>query len=115
MTQRTAAALALSLTTPAPAGAETHEVKTGLDVLEAKDFAALKGKKVGLLVNQTARTRKGDSLVDLLKGRKDLTLVTIFTPEHGLEGKKDEAVKSGTHEGIPVVSLYGERRKPTVD
>ena len=95
------------------ARAEGPRVKTGLDVLAAEDFARLKGKKVGLLVNQTARTAAGEALFDLLRKRTDLTLVTIFTPEHGLEGKKDEKIASSSYEGIPVVSLYGERLKPT--
>jgi uncharacterized protein YbbC (DUF1343 family) len=91
------------------------EVKTGLDVLEAEGFARLKDKKVGLLVNHTARTRAGAWLPELLVDRKDLKLVTIFTPEHGLEGKKDEPIASGAWRGVPVVSLYGERKKPTAD
>jgi uncharacterized protein YbbC (DUF1343 family) len=94
--------------------ADTPKVKTGLDVLAAKDFAPLKGKKVGLVVNDTARTAGGEAIFDLLRKRSDLTLVTIFTPEHGLETKKDEKISSSTYEGIPVVSLYGERLKPTV-
>ncbi|HZU95981.1 MAG TPA: DUF1343 domain-containing protein [Planctomycetota bacterium] len=93
----------------------TVSVKTGLDVLRERDFDELKGKKVGLLVNDTARARDGAFLPDLLLARTDLTLVTIFSPEHGLETKKDELVASGTYKGIPVVSLYGERKKPTVD
>lgn len=95
------------------ANADTPKVKTGLDVLAAKDFSPLKGKKVGLVVNHTARTASGDAIHDLLRKRTDMTLVTIFTPEHGLEGKKDEKIASSSYEGIPVVSLYGERLKPS--
>ena len=95
------------------ARAEDPKVKTGLDVLAADDFASLKGKKVGLVVNHTARTAEGDAIFDLLRKRKDLELVTIFTPEHGLEGKKDEKITSSSYEGSPVVSLYGDRLKPT--
>lgn len=97
------------------ARADSPKVKTGLDVLAAKDFEPLKGKKVGLVVNHTARTAAGEAIFDLLRKRTDMTLVTIFTPEHGLEGKKDEKITSSTYEGIPVVSLYGERLKPTVE
>lgn len=100
---------------PFAARGEGPRVRTGLDVLAAGGFAGLEGKRVGLLVNQTARTTAGDFLPDLVRKRPGIRLVTIFTPEHGLEGKKDEAVASGTYEGIPVVSLYGERRKPTAD
>jgi uncharacterized protein YbbC (DUF1343 family) len=97
------------------ARAGSPSVKTGLDVLAAKDFAPLKGKKVGLLVNQTARTSEGKAIFDLLRARDDVKLVSIFTPEHGLDGKKDEKIASSTYEGIPVISLYGERLKPTAE
>src|SRR5882724_9206650 len=117
MRRRTPALIALAsvLACGAPALGDPPKVKTGLDVLAAKDFALLKGKKVGLVVNHTARTRSGDAIYDLLRKRTDLTLVTIFTPEHGLEGKKDEKIASSTYEGIPVVSLYGERLKPSLE
>ncbi len=95
--------------------ADGPRVKCGLDVLAAKDFEPWKGKKIGLLVNQTARTQDGKAIFDLLRAKGDVKLVTIFTPEHGLEGKKDEKVASSTYEGIPVVSLYGERLKPKVE
>jgi uncharacterized protein YbbC (DUF1343 family) len=111
----TAALAAFLAIPPAPARGEGARVKTGLDVLEGLGFSPLAGKRVGLLVNQTARTSEGDFLPDLVLRRRDVTLVTIFTPEHGLEGKKDEAIPSGSYQGVPVVSLYGERRKPTVE
>jgi uncharacterized protein YbbC (DUF1343 family) len=95
--------------------ADGPRVKCGLDVLAEKDFAPLMGKKVGLLVNQTARTHDGKAIFDLLRARDDVKLVTIFTPEHGLDGKKDEKIASSSYEGIPVVSLYGERLKPKVE
>jgi uncharacterized protein YbbC (DUF1343 family) len=116
MSSRASLAVALGLLAAfaLAATADTPSVKTGLDVLAAKDFSPLAGKRVGLLVNQTSRTHDGRALVDLVRARKDMTLVTIFTPEHGLEGKKDEPVASSSYEGIPVVSLYGERKKPTV-
>jgi uncharacterized protein YbbC (DUF1343 family) len=92
------------------------QVRTGLDNLIAKDFAALKNKHIGLITNQTARTHDGKFGADLFARSKALTLVALFAPEHGLMGTRQAGVNSDTLEyfdGVPVRSLYGSTRKPT--
>jgi uncharacterized protein YbbC (DUF1343 family) len=89
---------------------------TGLDNLVAEKFASLKGKHVGLITNQTGRTRDGSFGADLFAKSKSLKLVALFAPEHGLMGERSAGVQSDTLElyhGIPVYSLYGRTRKPT--
>lgn len=91
-------------------------VLTGIDVLAANDFAALAGARVGLITNHTGVARDGRSTIRILNEATDVKLVRIFSPEHGIEGKLDVPVigddtEAGT--GIPVVSLYGESRRPT--
>jgi uncharacterized protein YbbC (DUF1343 family) len=75
----------------------------------------LKGKKVGILVNQTSIIGTKpivDSLVAL-----GVNIVTIFGPEHGFRGtasngdKVSDSVDPKT--GIPAISLYGKLKKPT--
>lgn len=92
------------------------DVLNGIDVLKRDNFASLKGRKVGLITNQTGLSRDGVSTVRLLHECKDLTLVTLFSPEHGLEGKLD-IPKIGDQQdpttGLKVFSLYGETRTPT--
>ncbi len=46
-----------------------------------------------------------------------MKLVALFSPEHGIRGEFDEKVGDGKDEktGLPVYSLYGERRKPTAE
>ena len=92
------------------------DVLNGIDVLKRDNFASLKGRKVGLITNQTGLSRDGASTVRLLHEYKDLTLVTLFSPEHGLEGKLD-IPKIGDQQdattGLKVFSLYGETRTPT--
>ena len=76
----------------------------------------LKGKKVGLVVNQTSAVFN-EHLVDVLL-KKNIDIKTIFAPEHGFRGdhdageKFDSSVDSKT--GIPLVSLYGKNRKPSL-
>lgn len=75
----------------------------------------LKGKRVALLVNQTA-TIGSTHLVDtLLKLKVDIK--KIFSPEHGFRGQADAGEKVGNstdkNTGLPVISLYGQHRKAT--
>ena len=103
---------------------ETHttrsaltDVLTGIDVLAKENFARLKGRKVGLVSNHTGRAADGTPTIDLLAKAEGVTLVALFSPEHGIRGEKDEKVGDGRDEktGLPVYSLYGDRRKPTAD
>jgi uncharacterized protein YbbC (DUF1343 family)/CubicO group peptidase (beta-lactamase class C family) len=90
-------------------------VLSGIDVLRADGFAALRGKRVGLVTNHTGRARDGASTIDVLFGAKDVKLVALFSPEHGIRGTLDEKVVSSTDQktGLPIYSLYGESRRPT--
>jgi uncharacterized protein YbbC (DUF1343 family)/CubicO group peptidase (beta-lactamase class C family) len=94
---------------------ETLPVMTGIDVLRAEGFARLKGKHIGLVTNQTGRARDGNTTIDLLHDAKDLTLVALFSPEHGIRGVLDANVDSSKDEktGLAIHSLYGDTRKPT--
>ena len=77
----------------------------------------LEGKRVALMVNQSSLVgATGTHLVDTLLSR-GVKVVRLFVPEHGLRGKVDagKAVKSEIDEKtqLPVVSLYGQHRRPT--
>jgi len=89
---------------------------TGIDVLVAEGFARLKGKRIGLVTNQTGRSRTSASTIDLLAGAKDLKLVALFSPEHGIRGQLDQANVPSTRDektGLTIHSLYGATRRPT--
>ena len=77
----------------------------------------LKGKKPGLVVNQTSMTRNGH-LVDFLQS-KGVKLQAIFSPEHGFRGTADAGatVENGKDikSDLNVYSLYGKNKKPTKD
>jgi uncharacterized protein YbbC (DUF1343 family) len=100
--------------TPRP---ESQPVLSGLDVLARDKFAQLKGRTVALVTNHTGRTATGDTVIDLLHKADGVKLVALFSPEHGIRGELDEKVGDGKDEktGLPVYSLYGERRKPTAE
>jgi len=97
-------------------GGQAHEpVLAGIDVLEADGFAPLRGRRVGLITNQTGRSRQDVSTIDLLMKAKEVTLVALFSPEHGIRGLVDERVASSRDDatGLPIHSLYDATRRPT--
>lgn len=103
---------------PAPgAGGQlvAGEVLAGIDVLARDDFALLAGRRVGLVTNTTGRARSGQRTADLLHEAPGVELVRLFSPEHGFAARLEGAVGDGLDEatGLPVVSLYGETRRPT--
>ena len=98
-----------------PAEPQATPVLSGIDALRADGFAILRGKRVGLITNQTGRARDGVSTIDLIHQAKDVTLVALFSPEHGIRGVLDEKVSSEKDEktGLVIHSLYGDTRRPT--
>ncbi len=99
-----------------PAEPVRAQVRTGAQVLAASGFAALDGRRIGLIVNHTARI---DSvhLIDRIHAAPNVTLGALFGPEHGLRGTADAGAEVAddrdVRTGVPVFSLYGEHRAPT--
>jgi uncharacterized protein YbbC (DUF1343 family) len=100
---------------PAPPPRPAGGVLSGIDVLRAGGFAALKGKRIGLVTNHTGRARDGATTIDLLHRAPDVKLVALFSPEHGIRGILDAKVPSETDQktGLSIHSLYGESRRPS--
>jgi len=98
-------------------GMAKPKVKLGIDVLEAKGFDILKGKRVGLITNPTGVSQDLRSTVDILFDAPEVELVALYGPEHGVRGnfaagdKIDDAVDPVT--GVTAYSLYGKHRAPT--
>ncbi len=86
----------------------------------------LKGKRVGIVANQTSvifndgrlktEIRSYTHLVDSLLS-VNINVTKVFSPEHGFRGKADagELVEDGvdTKTKLPIVSLHGKNKKPT--
>jgi uncharacterized protein YbbC (DUF1343 family)/CubicO group peptidase (beta-lactamase class C family) len=106
---------------PAPARAsssprESSPVLNGIDVLKRDGFRQLRGLRVGLVTNASGHDRQGHSTIDLLHHAREVTLVSLFSPEHGLRSDLDQAkIPDATDPAtrLPVHSLYGEHRSPT--
>lgn len=95
-------------------------MKFGIDRLleEPALRKALKSRRVALLAHPASVTRHLQHSLDALAGCGDIELVAAFGPQHGLRGdKQDNMIESPNFSdpvhGIPVLSLYGEVRRPT--
>lgn len=99
--------------------AKTKQVMIGIDMLEKGGFVILQGKRVGLITNPTGVNRDLKSTVDVLNDAKNVKLVALFGPEHGVRGdihagdKVDNMKDEKT--GLPIFSLYGKTRKPSAE
>ncbi len=94
------------------------KVLTGLDVLRRDRFSALKGRKIGLITNQTGIAGDWSTETSLLHEAPEVELKVLFSPEHGFQGKLDQSNIGNTRDevtGLPVFSLYGETRTPTAE
>lgn len=98
---------------------QSPKVKTGIEVLRDNNFNILSGKRVGLITNPTGVDSKLVSTVDILFHAKNVKLVALFGPEHGVRGDFSAGadVESYTDKetGLPIYSLYGKTSKPTSD
>ena len=101
-------------TAPPAAGAQGGNVRPGITVLLDDSVHLVRGKRVGLLTNQTGIDERGRSDIDLLRDDPRATaagvrLVTLYSPEHGIRGTEDrEDLASGVDErtGLVIHSLY---------
>ncbi len=91
-------------------------IKTGAEQTE-KYLQLLKDKRVAIMANQTSIIGSSH-LVDSLS-KLGVTIVKVFGPEHGFRGNASAGVQvadeSDPVTGIPVISLYGKKNKPSKD
>ncbi len=95
-------------------------MKFGIDrLLEEPDLRTpLIGKRIALLAHPASTTKTLTHSLDALAANGDLKIITLFGPQHGVRGdKQDNMIESPDFDdpvhGIPVFSLYGEVRRPT--
>ena len=91
-------------------------VQLGIDRLAADNFAPVRGKRVGLICNQTSVDGRGRPTRTVLQKALGRAFTSLYAPEHGIDGRAAAGVHvSSTRDrltGLPVYSLYGDTRKP---
>ncbi len=106
----------LSCESPQPEPQEEEErVVLGAEILIERHLEEFEGRRVGLVMNPTARIGRVHMLDKLLA--LDVNITALFAPEHGFRGEAGagERIEDGIDQasGLPVFSLYGETRQPT--
>src|SRR5271165_5526900 len=102
------------------------QVQNGIDVLEQRNFDALKTTggappRIGLVTNQTGVDVRGRRTIDVFYHAAGLQLAAIFTPEHGIFGTLDTAeipTLKDAATGITIYNVYGDtdaKRRPSLD
>ena len=92
----------------------THarQVQTGAQVLAADHYAAVAGKKVGIIANPTTVLPDLSHVVDVMAASNEVDLVAVFGPEHGFRGTAQAGGSEGYYTdektGLPVYDLYAK-------
>lgn len=96
------------------------QVEVGIEALFTPPYQSLlKGKRVGLITNQTGVTSHYQRNIDFLLSQEKkvpFELVALFAPEHGINGAQhaaEEVSDIQSEEKIPIYSLHGKTRRPT--
>lgn len=103
---------------PPPPRENLPPVMLGIDTLEAEGFAAVRGKRIGLLTHPAGVNRRGVQTVEVLRRAPGVQLVALFAVEHGIYGELppskpfNDFIDPRTR--LPVRSLYkGNILKPS--
>ena len=92
----------------------SEKVIPGISILVRDSMELIRGKRIGLLTNQTGVTERGESDIDILRGdrakKANVNLTVLFAPEHGIRGTEDREDLANSVDqktGLPIISLYG--------
>jgi uncharacterized protein YbbC (DUF1343 family) len=104
----------LGLSTTAAARLAHTPFALGIDELAAESFSRLRGLRLALLTNDSARSKDGARTTDILAARREFDLVALLSPEHGLGAGRDERIEDEVDKAtrLPVRSLYGGALAP---
>jgi uncharacterized protein YbbC (DUF1343 family) len=108
-----AALLAITLLLAALPALAQKGVLLGVDRFASQPPDWAKGKRLGVLTNDGALDGAGVPVADRLSRVASLKLVSFFAPEHGLAADRQGTIGDEQRNGIPIYSLYGQRKAPT--
>jgi uncharacterized protein YbbC (DUF1343 family) len=92
----------------------------GLEILVHDGSMSFPGQRIGYLSNQASTTRQFIHGRALLQQKYGDRLTCLFSPQHGFFSEKQDNMIESDHAidavtGLPIYSLYGEHRRPTVE
>lgn len=90
---------------------------SGLEKFIKDKYSIVRGNKVGLVTNHTGLNGNLKSNIDLFFNHSNINLTALFSPEHGIRGNVEDAIKINDsidfYTKLPIYSLYGRYEKPT--
>lgn len=93
-----------------------RRVLPGIESLLTEAGSRLKGKRVGLITNQTGVTTQLEGAVTAFRRVLGTGLRALFGPEHGFYGQAQDRERIDTQRdpetGLPIYSLYGPQESP---
>lgn len=107
-----AVGLAASSACAAPPATERGSgVKTGADVLAARDWQDVTGRRIGVVTNPTGVLASLEHVVDAMHASGEVDLAAVFGPEHGFRGTSQAGGSEGDYRDprtdLPVYDAYG--------
>ncbi len=98
---------------------KSNRIKLGVDIFLDERVDLVKGRRIGLITNQTSVSSSSESTAELFKAHPGIDLVALFGPEHGVRGdaQAGEYVPFYIDKklDLPVFSLYGQLKKKEPD
>lgn len=93
-------------------------IQVGLEVLLQDVPDVMRGRRIGLICNQSSVNHTFEHAADLMHGNSAFKLTALFGPQHGIRGDVQDNMIETDHgtdrkTGLPVHSLYSETREPT--
>lgn len=92
---------------------DEDKFKLGNETLLDENLDMIKNKRVALVTNNSGIMSDGTMLIDVLSKIPDINITKVFSPEHGFRGDDRDVDHIDEATGIKVVTLYGNKRKPT--
>ncbi len=93
--------------------AKSGQFMLGNEALLELSDSPIRGKRIGLITNNSGVLSDGRLFMDVISEHHDLK--KIFTPEHGLRGNERNENYTDEETGAYVVSLFGNKEKPTAE
>lgn len=90
-----------------------NDFKLGSEVFLEKEWRNYSGMRLGLLTNATGVDHEFVSTIDRFYNHSELSLTTLFSPEHGIRGTEEAGQKIkdtiDAKTGLPIYSLYSDK------
>lgn len=95
-------------------------VQIGAEVLLRENLSLVRGARAGIVVHPASVFPNLQHTADVFLQESSFRLVSLFGPQHGARGEKqDNMIESGFYRdpdtNLPVHSLYSETRRPTAE